>query len=217
MVNPPSSKPNAKRPMGRPTQSRAGEIEEHILSAAKDLFLSVGYEATSMEALAQKAGVSKRTLYARYASKEVVMRAVVQARVRSWSDEAATKTQDLPSDSRERLTRLAVTLAQSLGNPEIEQFDRLIFTTAHRFPEIARTFYDVGYSFELDYLTEEIASSTKNEGQPARDPRRVAEQLISMIMGWRRMEATVRSISSEEEAKFAQDAVALMFSGRVSW
>ncbi len=206
-----------KRPMGRPTRRRLGEIEEDILAAAKDLFLTIGYEATAMEAVAQRAGVSKRTLYARYASKETLMKAVVQARVSIWAQQAAAKNEDLPSGLRERLTRHAETLAQSLGNPEIEQFDRLILTTAHRFPEIARTFYEVGYSYELNFLAEEIVAGTQDDIRPARDPKRVAQQLISMIMGWRRNEGAVRRVSPTEEAEFARNAVDLLFNGRESW
>ncbi len=213
----PAEKSRAKRPMGRPTRRRSGEIENDILSAAKDLFLTVGYEATSMEAVAQGAGVSKRTLYARYAAKEPLMMAVVGARVRAWAEEASAKNQNLPVGLRARLSRHAQTLAQSLDNPEIEQFDRLIMATAHRFPAIARTFYDVGYSYELDFLTNEIAQGTKDDDVPARDPRRVAEQLMSMILGWRRTEGTVRTIPPADVDKFAQDAVDLLLNGRQSW
>lgn len=71
-----------------PPKKKSGEIEEAILSAAKDLFLDVGDEATSMEAVAQAAGVSKRTLYARHSTKEALMEAVLEDRVQRWSNEA---------------------------------------------------------------------------------------------------------------------------------
>jgi TetR/AcrR family transcriptional regulator, mexJK operon transcriptional repressor len=141
------------RRTGRPPNKKAGQIDEAILSAARDLFLSVGYEATTMEAVAQGAGVSKRTLYARHSTKEALMKAVVEDRVRRWSNEASGNNVDLPQEFSERLKHHVRTAMASLGNPEIQQFDRLILATASRFPEIAETFYKIGYCYELQFLT----------------------------------------------------------------
>ena len=203
--------------MGRPPRNRSGEIEEAILTAAKELFLSIGYGATTMEAVALAAGVSKRTLYVRHATKDQLMTAVVEHSVLRWSRDATDRAGDLPADFRERMNRHACVFAQALADSEIQQFDRLITSTASLFPEVARTFYEVGYRYELGFLAEEIAQGTRNDPVPARRPERVAQQLISMIMGWRRTEETVRTISSEEATEFAHDAVELLFRGRASW
>ena len=56
--------------MGRPTLEQAGVIESVILETATKLFLDNGHDATSMVAVAIGAGVSKRTLYSRYRTKE---------------------------------------------------------------------------------------------------------------------------------------------------
>lgn len=203
--------------MGRPPRNRSGEIEEAILSAAKDLFLSIGYGATTMEAVALAAGVSKRTLYARHSTKHLLMTAVVEHRVLRWSRDATNRAGNLPTDFRQRMHRHASVFAHALADPEIRQFDRLITSTAGLFPEMARTFYEIGYKYELGFLAAEIAEGTRGDAVPARRPDRVAQQLISMITGWRRTEETVRTISSEEASEFAHDAVELLFQGRESW
>ena len=43
-----------------------------IIDAAGDLFLGMGYGTTSVDAIAAKAGVSKRTVYAHFDSKEAL-------------------------------------------------------------------------------------------------------------------------------------------------
>ena len=209
--------PTPNRRTGRPPNQKAGQIDEAILTAARDLFLSAGYEATSMEAVAQAAGVSKRTLYTRHSTKEALMKAVVEDRVRRWSNEASANNVDLPQEFPERLKRHVQIAMASLGNPEIQQFDRLILATASRFPEIAETFYRIGYSYELQFLTDEIIEGTKNDPVPAANPQRVARQLLSMIQGWRRTEETIRVLSREEAASFAADAVDALLRGRDSW
>lgn len=213
----PVGSPMPNRRTGRPPNKKAGQIDEAILSAARDLFLSAGYEATSMEAVAQAAGVSKRTLYARHSTKEALMKSVVEDRVQRWSTEASAGNVDLPDDFSERLKRYAQILMESLGNPEVRQFDRLILTTASRFPEIAQSFYEIGYNYELRFLTGEIIAGTKNDPAPPVDPERAARQLLSMIQGWRRTEETIREVSREEAARFAADAVDVLLRGRESW
>lgn len=205
------------RRIGRPPSKRAGEIEQVILSAAKDLFLSVGYEATSMEAVAQTAGVSKRTLYIRHSTKEALIKAVVEDRIRSWSNEASARNSEAPEEFPESLKRHAQTFVHMLANPEVQQFDRLILQTAHRFPEIAETFYEVGYSYEIEFLTEEIIRGTQDDPVPPKEPRRVALQLLSMIQGWRRTQETIRTISPQEAAEFASQAVEVLLHGKESW
>lgn len=205
------------RRMGRPPRNRSGEIEEAILTAAKNLFLAVGYGATTMEAVAQAARVSKRTLYARHPTKDHLMTAVVEHQVKSWSRDATDRAGDLPADFRERMHRYANVFAHAIADPEIQQFDKLISSTASLFPEVARTFYDLGYKYELGFLAAAIAEGTRHDPVPAQRPERVAQQLISMIMGWRKTEETVRTITSEEVTEFAHDAVELLFEGRNGW
>lgn len=56
------------------TQKRAA-----ILSAARALFLSAGFDRTSVDAIASRAQVSKRTVYDYFGDKHALLRAVVEA------------------------------------------------------------------------------------------------------------------------------------------
>lgn len=55
-----------------PRKSREERINE-ITEAAIDVFLEKGYESTTMEAIAQKAGVSKGGLYHYFSSKDMIL------------------------------------------------------------------------------------------------------------------------------------------------
>ncbi|WP_040791908.1 TetR/AcrR family transcriptional regulator [Nocardia paucivorans] len=54
-----------------------------ILSAARALFLSVGFDRTSVDAVASRAQVSKRTIYDYFGDKQALGRAVVEATAES--------------------------------------------------------------------------------------------------------------------------------------
>src|ERR1700693_570770 len=62
---------------GRPSRQPAAPLSERILAAATQLFLSLGYGATSVEAVARRARISKRTFYHRFRDKPALFVAVV--------------------------------------------------------------------------------------------------------------------------------------------
>ncbi|MEG3090181.1 TetR/AcrR family transcriptional regulator [Sphingomonas sp. PB1R3] len=66
-----------KRTAGRPTREQAQHIDDIILSGARETFCSQGIEGTSMEEIALSVGVSKHTIYRRYAGKMALLDAVV--------------------------------------------------------------------------------------------------------------------------------------------
>src|SRR5258706_3915506 len=63
---------------GRPTRAEAPGRRAHLLKVAGDMFMRYGFDGTSMDAVAETAGVSKRTLYARYADKKGLFNAVLR-------------------------------------------------------------------------------------------------------------------------------------------
>ena len=62
---------------GRPSREAAALLGERILDVATELFLAEGYGATSIEAVAQRARISKRTFYHRFPDKAALFGAVV--------------------------------------------------------------------------------------------------------------------------------------------
>jgi AcrR family transcriptional regulator len=62
---------------GRPTRAEASAIEQRIREEALAAFLERGFDGTTMQAVAAAAGVTKRTLYAKYPDKEALFGAVV--------------------------------------------------------------------------------------------------------------------------------------------
>ena len=56
---------------GRPSRAEALRLRERILIAATELFLAEGYGSTTIEAVAARAGISKRTFYDRFDDKAV--------------------------------------------------------------------------------------------------------------------------------------------------
>src|SRR6202047_4114393 len=62
---------------GRPSCADALRLRQRILEVATELFLAEGYGSTTIEAVAARAGVSKRTFYHRFDDKAALFAAVV--------------------------------------------------------------------------------------------------------------------------------------------
>ena len=65
-----------KKPPGRP---RSVQSHQAMLQATLELLAEVGFEVMSIEAIATRAGVSKTTIYRRYASKEELVADAIES------------------------------------------------------------------------------------------------------------------------------------------
>src|ERR1700740_2673669 len=73
-----------RRPRKLPPQSGAeNSAPQRIVSAARRYFFSHGFRSVTMDDLAAELGMSKKTLYASFASKTDLLRAVLLDKFRS--------------------------------------------------------------------------------------------------------------------------------------
>jgi AcrR family transcriptional regulator len=70
-------------------QEQAAATRRSILDAAQRLFVSQGYPATTMEAIAAEAGVALKTVYLAFATKSGLLRALWDLLLKGDEDEAA--------------------------------------------------------------------------------------------------------------------------------
>jgi AcrR family transcriptional regulator len=126
-----------------------------IIAAATELFTQSGYGAVSMDAIAAKAGVSKRTVYSHFPGKDVLFAAVMTRHCSRLSGESVWEL-DPEIEPREMLTDRGRRFLRLITSPEAVSLFRTVTAEAERFPELGRTFFETGPkcwfgSFE-DYL-----------------------------------------------------------------
>jgi AcrR family transcriptional regulator len=62
-------------------QAQARETRRSILGAAHELFVSNGYAATTLQAIAERAGVAVQTVYAVFGSKRELLRQLIESTI----------------------------------------------------------------------------------------------------------------------------------------
>lgn len=129
-----------------------------ILKAATDLFLSEGYDGTSLANVANAAGVSTATLFKRFPTKADLFEAIV---TEYWSIEGQAASVPKPGDPRRGLSAIGRDYVAMLTRPRMVSLFRLVIAEAPRFPELAKTHFALGklpyFESVRDYLSEEQA------------------------------------------------------------
>lgn len=125
----------AKR--ARRKEARPGEL----LAAALALFVEKGYAATRVEEVAQRAGVSKGTLFLYFANKEELFKAVVRENLAGhfpvWNSELEAWSGDTPELLRYALQQWW----ERVGSTPVAGITKLMMSEAANFPELA-AFYE---------------------------------------------------------------------------
>jgi AcrR family transcriptional regulator len=118
-------------------QRRKEARPQELLEAALDLFVEKGFAATRTEEVAERAGVSKGTLYLYYPSKEELLKAVIREHL-SHQIQAGAEEVRLHVGSHADLLRtlLANWWLRVFNSPAAGVF-KLIVTEVRSFPEIA--------------------------------------------------------------------------------
>ncbi len=131
----------ACRGRGRPQIRTDEETLELIVEAAGEEFQANGYAGTTMSAVAQRAGVSTKTLYRLTPNKEELFKRVVSERIGKFMlaiDEKVVGGLDLET----ALERILIALGHLTLEQETIALFRLVLGECERFPEVGRAFYE---------------------------------------------------------------------------
>ncbi len=120
--------------------SRGEQRKAKILSAATKLFLSDGYGETSIDAIVEKSGGSKATLYSYYPTKADLFRAVVDSIVTTQEGPELGSLENV----RETLVTFSEHRLRIVFSSKHRALMRLIISERDRFPDIARMYYEQG-------------------------------------------------------------------------
>jgi AcrR family transcriptional regulator len=123
-------------------QRRKDARPQELLQAALDLFAERGFAATRIEEVAQRAGVSKGTLYLYYPSKEDLFKAVVRANLSSLIAEGEEAARCFEGSSSELLSYLLHTWWERVGNTSAAGIHKVILSEVRNFPELAQFYSD---------------------------------------------------------------------------
>src|SRR5258708_27281462 len=126
---------------GRPCQIAEPERRQLLLDAAESVFVELGYSSASMDDIARRAGMSKKTLYRLFETKEALFAAVIAARRATL--EATTESGDCHDvqPAEKVLRRFLGGIARFVLAPRQAALYRLVIADSPRPPQIPHAFH----------------------------------------------------------------------------
>jgi AcrR family transcriptional regulator len=165
---------------GRPTQAEAKVLDHTIRQAAVATFLEFGYDGTSMDAIARTAGITRRSLYARYADKRAVFVDVIPWALTRFVDSESIDDID-GDDLAAALTSLGRVAITRAVDPDNVRLKRVALNESARFPEFAITADSMMWAGRQRALTELLHRHHAEGNIRVDDVELAAEHFLAMV------------------------------------
>ncbi len=165
-------------------ETRSDRKHREIMQAAAAVFIAKGYDGTSMDEVAVKAGVSKQTIYKHFLDKDHLFTDIVLATTEQVGDVVALVADALDgtSDLARDLGKLARAFLDRIMDEQLLQIRRLVIANADRMPSLGREWYEQGFGRVLATL----ASCFRNLGEKRllriEDPLLAANHFVGMLL-----------------------------------
>jgi AcrR family transcriptional regulator len=201
--------------MVKEAPSRGSQRREALLRAATDVFLEQGYAATSIDAIIERAGGSKRNIYSEFGNKENLFTAIV-AENAAKAVAALTIEEIDARDLRATLTAFGHRLMDIYMSPSLLGVYRVIISEAQRFPALVKKFYTQGPGRASARLAEVLDQARARGEIKTSDCARAADHFVSMIRGNLHLQVLVGLRApprAKEASELVESAVELFLDG----
>jgi len=169
------------RSRGRPLQIPEAERRQRLIDAAEQVFLEGGYADTTMEDVALRAGMSKKTLYQIFPNKESLFAALIARHEETLI--AAIDADDGTRSPRETLEDFLRQAAYQLLSPQRIGIHRLVIAETLRCPELARAFHREGPGRCKETVLRWFALQCERGRLQIEDVEEAAGMLFGMVVG----------------------------------
>jgi len=199
---------------GRQSEADIQVRNQRLLEVAADLFMENGLESTSIDSIAQAAGMTKRTIYQRFGDKTALFNAAIDVVLKEWTvpvEDLQALRDDTP---RETLHRMAELLVSRMMDIRGRRMMRLTNMLSHEMPGLAERNMTEGTKDIIDFLVGLFAEWSPESRLPPRDRTDMAFSFMQLLLGEpARATAWDLELSPEEQREHARFCVDLFVDG----
>jgi AcrR family transcriptional regulator len=180
---------------GRPLVLSLEERRNRIMDAAECIFMETGYGAASMNEIARKSGMSKKTLYQIFPDKLSIFVALVLNYdvCSSYSTKTIAGTGDLYAEIREVLLEFA----RFVLSPRQVALTRLVIAESKHSPELAQGFYENCLNGGIQVISNRMEKMRGAFLQKGYDVDMVADILLSAALSALHMRTLVCNLDPD--------------------
>lgn len=124
---------------GRPANEALGQT---IVDAACELFVELGFQATTMEKVAQRAKISKLSIYRHFENKEALFSAAMAAHCHPFATQALFESVD--GSAEDRLMAMGSSLLRTLLSPDVRSVEAMVLADKTNQKSLSKLHYEAG-------------------------------------------------------------------------
>ncbi|MES0861963.1 TetR/AcrR family transcriptional regulator [Ruegeria sp. SCPT10] len=163
---------------GDPRNARIDQKRRDILAAARGQLCEAGYEATTVDAIAARSGVSKMTIYRHFGSGDALVEALILSLLDGFNFRSLSVSKK--EDLTETLEDFGMKFGAALMSPASLQLYKAIIMSSERAPELAKAFQDRGRASAQKVVADFLR--TQLDLSEAAAARR-AEEFDALVLG----------------------------------
>ena len=186
---------------------RAGELSpakrHQILVGARQVFIELGFERSSVALIAERAGVSKATLYNHFTDKATLFTACLDEECAEAHGALSGILEARSGDLERDLFAVGERIMRLLISPTTMALHRVIVAEAPRFPEVGRHLYEMITRYASDTLGAFFQTWSDRGVLRVEDAALAANQFVDLCRGdaFRRVELGVAKEIPDEEVR----------------
>ena len=193
---------------GRPANEALGQT---IVDAARELFVELGFQATTLDKVAQRAKISKLSIYRHFESKEALFSAAIASHCHQFAPQALFEGID--GSAQEQLMAVGSSLLRTLLRSDVRSVEAMVMADRTKQKSLSKLHYEAGPAHiiaQIEALLRQLhAKSLLNVPDPLRSARLFAALFkgSDLLMIARFDEA--RAEDNNEIESYCQSAVAM--------
>ena len=143
------------------------------------LFTQNGFEGTSVDHIAEAAGVSKQTVYSHYGCKETLFGLAISSKCRMSGIDPEAISADVPPDRM--LTEIATRFLDLINSPEAVSVHAICTGSAEAHPELGQVYFERGPLATVDAVAAYLEAQDRTGRLQVDDPETAAWQFLCMV------------------------------------
>ncbi|ATC81335.1 MULTISPECIES: TetR/AcrR family transcriptional regulator [Pseudoalteromonas] len=145
-----------------PSELELGAKARTVLHAARKIFLIHGFNGATTDMIQREAGVSKSTVYAHFANKEILFLAVIKSECEIFTASIDNITFK-PGNLTENLRRLGHAYLQIALSETAMALYRIVVAEAPRLPALGHMFYNSGPRVVKDKVSNYLKAAVESK------------------------------------------------------
>jgi AcrR family transcriptional regulator len=197
---------------GNPQNSGKDEVREHLVNAARQVFVRYGYKKTALDDIAREARKGKSTIYYYFKSKDDIFKAVIdaEAEIRTKMIDDQISVIDDPKQKLKTYIYVRMLSLKNVGNYyeaiKNDLLDNLYFVNSLR----TNHFDD-----EVNVVKNLLLKGIDQEIYTIQNPELTARTIVTLLQGFE-VPIIQKNLSDEELQKSVDEMLNILFHGIVT-